>query len=353
MGGPDELTDRERHVLQALVDAHIATAEPVGSRALASIRDLGVSSATIRSVMGLLGERGLIHQPHTSAGRIPTDRGYRYYVDTLLRLQLPSEEERKEIMSRIDGAGAIDLAIVEASRVLSKLTHQACVVVAPAPNGVRLKQVEFVRLRDDAILVILVSVEGLVQNRLVEWRGAPDKAPPAAELDRMGNYLTTMMAGCTFEEGRDRLAREVESARDDLSLLEASALEVGRVALDIRPRSAASGPSVHVEGKAHLLEASDPAGLDKMREIFHVLEERTRVKELFDRASSAAGIRIFIGGENQSREFSDLTVVTAPYGQKDGVLGTLGVIGPTRLDYARVVPLVDLTAQLVSRILSA
>ncbi len=225
---PPDLSERERRILQALVDEHIATAEPVGSKALSEISDLGVSSATVRNVLGALSDHGLIEQPHTSAGRIPTDRGLRYYVDSLLTLQRPTEREQGEIHSRIAEAGAVDEALREASRVLSHLSKQTSLVVTMRPEGSRIRHVELLRLRDDAVLLIVVTAEGKVQNRLLEWRrqSTPmDVAPSQAELTALGNRLSELLVGRTFEEGQAAVLAEIAAAQSELSALEMVAVE--------------------------------------------------------------------------------------------------------------------------------
>lgn len=342
---PQELTERERAVLQAIVDEHIHTAEPVGSKSLSARVDLGVSPATIRAVMAALAERGLIAQPHTSAGRVPTDRGFRYYVDEIMRVQAPAAAEQTEIRDRIDRAGAVDRAMAEASRALAKLSRQASIVVAPRSNAVRLKLFELVRLRDDAVLAILVTAEGLVQNRLLELHGLR-VAPPPNELERMGRFLSEMLAGLTLEEGRQRLRDEVAALLAKKATLEQQAVAIGQHAL--RDEGAGEPGDVHVEGASNLVGA---AQVERVKDVLALLEEKQRVSEIFDAAVEAPGIRVFIGEENRLRELTALSVVTATYGSGDEVLGTLGVIGPTRLDYARVVPLVDYTAGAISRLL--
>jgi heat-inducible transcriptional repressor len=333
------------------VDAHIATAEPVGSKAIARLSDLGVSPATIRSVLGSLHERGLIDQPHTSAGRIPTDRGFRYYVDCLLRLQAPTSLEHNEIAARIEDAGAVDLAMREASRVLSRLTQQTCVVLAPRTDTARLKQIDFVRLRDDAVLVILVTSEGLVQNRLVDWpKDRVDLAPNSGDLDRMGRWLTSILEGRTLHEGRAALKVALAEADEEFRALQENAVALGQVALD-GSRAQADVHAIHVEGKAHLL-GRDDASVTRTRELLALLDEKERVQLLFDEAERAPGIRVFIGEENPTRALLDHAIIRAPYNNGLSVVGALGVIGPRHIDYSRVVPLVDLTAQVVSRLLS-
>lgn len=344
--GEEALSERERQVLQALVDAHIATAEPVGSKALAQRTDIGVSPATIRNVLAALHDKGLIDQPHTSAGRVPTDRGLRYYVDSLVRLQQPTAQEKGEIASRIGEAGALDIALREASRVLTRLSRHTTVVVAPRPENARLKHVELVRLREDAVLLILVTSEGKVQNRLLEWRSdLTHSAPDARWLEKVGRRLTELVEGRTIDEAREVLGRTITAAETELEDLERQLLQLSAAGL----ARADGEPTVLVEGTAHLLETT--RNLERTRELLALLEEDNRVKAILEHAAQAPGIRIFIGEENPASALFERGVVTAGLGA-GGTLGVLGVIGPRHLDYARVVPLVDLTAQVVRRTLS-
>ncbi|MCC7070245.1 MAG: heat-inducible transcription repressor HrcA [Deltaproteobacteria bacterium] len=336
------LSERERAVLQALIDAHIATTEPVASKAIAEIAELGVSPQTVRNVLAALHERGLIDQPHTSAGRVPTDRGLRYYVDSLLRWQAPSGAEQAEIEARIVDGG-VDGALREASRVLTRLARYTTIVVQARPTAERIRHVELLRLRDDAVLLIAVTEEGRVQNRLLQWRGAAaEQAPDERTLERTSQRLDALLAGHTFAEARTALLAEASSHRAELDRLERKLL-----ALSAEGLRASEPPQVLVDGTGHLLE--DATDLEHTRELLHLLEEAERASELLERADAAPGIRIFIGDENPAA-LSERGVVVAPIGS-GGALGTLGVIGPRHLDYARVVPLVDLTAQVVAKVL--
>jgi heat-inducible transcriptional repressor len=337
----EALSERERLVLQGLVEEHIATSEPVGSKSIAALADIGLSPATIRNVLAALHDRGLIDQPHTSAGRIPTDRGLRYYVDCLLKLQVPTDQERSEIAARIEEAGPMDHALREATRVLRRLARHTTVIVATRSGAGRLKHLDLLRLRDDAVLLILVTVEGKVQNRLLEWRGEP--APEPVALEKAARRISELVAGRTFEEARAALGAEMERARTELADIERRLLELSAQGL-----SASQEAEVHVEGTAHLLERAP--SIERTQELLALLEEDSRVYALLEHAARAPGIRVFIGDENPARALAERGVVTAPLGL-EGSLGVLGVIGPRQLDYNRVVPLVDLTAEVVRRTL--
>lgn len=346
------LSEREQRVLEAVIDEHLDSSEPVGSKALAD--KMSLSSASIRTVMGLLGERGLIDKPHASAGRLPTALGLRFYVDTMLKLTAPPDGAQREIASRVQDAPNLDKAMEEAGRVLSRLSQKACLVRTPKPRGVRLRQVDLVRLRDDALLVILVTVDGSVQNRLIDIgqaraRGLVTTLPDEGELSRMSRFLSELIAGRTLGEVQTLLGREIAAAREEVGRLEESAMRLGRAALGDDESSSAG--VVMVEGSRHLLQASEGKDVRRLSELLGVLEERTRLLELLDRADEAPGVRIFIGEENPLKELADMSVVTSTYGHGDEVVGTLGVIGPVRMDYRRVVPLVEFTARMVSELL--
>jgi heat-inducible transcriptional repressor len=341
----DDLSDRERQVLQALVDAHIASGEPIASRAIADVTSLQVSPQTIRNVLATLGDRGLITQPHTSAGRVPTDLGLRYYVDSLVRFTPLAPQVQGEIETRLEDAGGVDHALREASRLLSRLARQASVVVAPSVAADRVQHIEFIRLRDDAILLIAVSAEGRVQNRLMEWRDGA--APSASELHAAGRRMTAMLVGRTLEEGREVIAAAVADTQGALSRVEQQLLALSGAHVGaLLPE-----PTVHVDGTSHLLgTAPDDDARKQQKELLELLDEQTRVRGLLDAAAAAPGVRIFIGQENPQAALAGAGVITATVGVGRAV-GVIGVIGPRHLDYRRVVPLVDVTASVVSRLL--
>ncbi|MFZ9885887.1 MAG: heat-inducible transcriptional repressor HrcA [Myxococcota bacterium] len=346
------LTAREQRVLEAVIHEHLDRSEPVGSGALA--QRLALSSASIRAVMGLLGERGLIDKPHASAGRVPTSLGLRFYVDSLLKLNAPPADLCREIAQRVQEAPTVDKAVEEAGRVLARLSQKACLVRAPRPEGVRLRHLELVRVRDDALLVILVTQDGSVQNRLVEMTerrlGGPERPlPDDGELLRMGRYLSGLVAGKSLAEVRSLLEREVRAAHAERVQLERDAIALGRAVLAHEDRAASE--AVLVEGQRHLLADAAAKDVGRLQEVLALLEEREKLLALLDHADKAPGVRIFIGDENPLRELAELSVVTSSYGAGGEVFGALGVIGPVHMDYRRVVPLVEFTAQMISDVL--
>ena len=341
----EHLSERERQVLNALVDAHISTGEPIGSKVLADVGELQVSAQTIRNVLGALHDRGLIAQPHTSAGRVPTDLGFRYYVDSLVRFTPPAAQVQGEIAARLEDAGGVDNALREAARLLSRLVRQTCVVLAPPVGQDRVRHLELLRLRDDAVLFIVVSIDGRVQNRLFEWRDGP--APSAVELHSAARRLTEMLVDKPLEEGRRLLDDAVNNTRDALSRLDERLLALGRDGVT----ALLPDPAVHVDGTGHLVAASDDQQVrHQQKELLLLLDEQQRVRALFDGAARSPGVRIFIGAENPAAALSQAGVVTATVGTGAAV-GLLGVIGPRHLDYRRVVPLVDATAAIITRLL--
>ena len=302
--------------------------------------------------MGSLQDRGLIRKPHSSAGRIHTDRGFRYYVDSLLRMRAPTTAEQDEIASRISDAAGLDAALAEAGRVLSGLSRHACILRGPRPSSVRVKQIEFVRLRENALLLILVTTEGMVQNRLVELTDDEVKQFHAMEdplaLARLSRALTDEVEGQTLDAVRDRLRTQIDAGQRELDQLQ-------KTAARLSARAFAGGGDddegyLKAFGEARLLDDVDATTIDRMRELFGMLQEKSKLADVLELSKDAPGVSVFIGGENAARELSDLTLVTAPIANQGEIFGSVGVIGPTRLDYARVVPLVEFTAGAIARL---
>ncbi len=332
-----QLDERARRVLAAIVRDYIHSGEPIGSHAIARLPEVDVSSATVRGVMADLEEAGLLEKPHTSAGRIPTPHGFRYYVDTLLRVRPPLPEERQQIEKRAHEATQLEGLMTAASRVLHSLTHHAGVVVAPRPQAERLQRIEFLQLREGRVLAVLAARSGAVRNRLVSLQ----KPLSPGQLEEAANYLNSLIADRTLAEAQERLRAELEGDRRQLGELQARALALGAEAVQVE------SPSVHIEGQASLLDDKALAqNLIAIRDLFRALEEKERLLALLDRTLAARELQIFIGAESGFAQ-PDLAVVAAPYRMQGEVVGALGVIGPTRMDYSRVVPLVELTARTV------
>src|SRR5438477_6952148 len=338
------LDERARRVLAAIVRDYIQGGEPVGSHAIARRAEVDVSSATVRAVMADLEELGYLEKPHTSAGRIPTSRGYRYYVDALLRVKPPLPEEREQIERQAhEAAPQLEGLMAAASRVLHSLTRHAGVVAAPRPQSERLQRIEFLPLREGRVLAVLVAQSGAVHNRLI----ALQQPLSAGQLEHAANYLNSLIANRTLAEARARLRTELERDRRELGELQARALALGAEAVQVE------APTVHIEGQSSFLDDKALAqDLMKIRALFRALDEKELLLAVLDRTLAAEELRIFIGAESGIVE-PDLAIVAAPYRLKGEVVGALGVIGPTRMDYSRVVPLVELTARTVGLTLDA
>jgi len=336
------LDARAKTLLKTLVERYIAEGEPVGSRTLSRASGLELSPATIRNVMADLEELGLIVSPHTSAGRIPTARGYRLFVDTMLTAQPPRErdmaQQQFEPQLQPDQPQRV---IANAANLLSSLSKFVGVVTAPRKASV-FHHIEFMRLSERRVLVIMVSPDGDVQNRVIFT--AQDYTQ--AQLVEASNYLTQNYAGLTIEDVRERLKTEVEALRGEIAALMQAAVQVGSEAHDSQER-------VVIAGERNLLTVRDfSSDMGSLRKLFDIFEQKTQLVRLLEVSSKAEGVRIFIGGESLVVPFEELSVVSAPYEVNGQVVGTLGVIGPTRMAYDRMIQIVDITSRLVTNALS-
>ncbi|HVE85067.1 MAG TPA: heat-inducible transcriptional repressor HrcA [Myxococcales bacterium] len=338
----EQLGEREQEVLRAVVREYISTGGPVGSSQLA--RDFEVSSATLRNVLVDLEELGFLEKPHTSAGRVPTDRGYRFFVDTLMKLRDPEPKDRELIEHGILGAprhGAAEETAQDASKVLHFLSHHAAVVVTPRPALSVFRQIEFVRLRENRILAVLVSESGQVQNKVF----TADFPVSLEDLVRCSNYLNDLLRRVPLEDARQRIQTELEQEKALYDTLSAKALRLGIAAIDLPDVE-----KVVIEGTGSFLDAPE-FSLQRMRALFKALEEKHKLLMLLDRVQRAKELQIFIGTESEFSSAGEVSVIASPYGASGQVLGAVGVIGPTRMDYQRVIPLVNFTAQVLSRVL--
>jgi len=334
------LDDRARLLLKALIERYIAEGEPVGSRSLAKISGLDLSPATIRNVMADLEDMGFIASPHTSAGRVPTPRGYRLFVDTLLTVR-PIEQQQAQIIQGSLQVAEPQRALQTAAQMLSHLSQFAGVVLTPRRSST-FRQVEFLRLSERRVLLIIVTPEGDVQNRILLTQH--DYTP--AQLLEAANILNQHFAGQSFEEARRRLGTELSELRDEMTRLMEAAVEAGS-------RAAEESDPLVLSGERNLLGVSDLAGnMDRLRALFDLFEHKTRLMQLLDVTGRAHGVQIYIGGESAMVPMDELSLVVAPYEVDGQVVGTLGVIGPTRMAYERVIPIVDITAKLLSSALS-
>ena len=332
------MDDRARALLKALIERYIDDGQPVGSRTLSKLFDL--SPATIRNVMADLEEHGLIHSPHTSAGRIPTPRGYRLFVDTMLTakpFELVSTVDVRDLQSASDPSRAVNAA----ASMLSSLTQFAGVVLSPRRAQV-FRQIEFIRLSEKRILLIIVTPDGDVQNRiLLTPRDYTNTA-----LIETANFFNHNFAGKSFAEVRQTLSHDLARLQEDMSRLMQAAVEAGAQAAD-------EGETVVISGERKLLVVNELAGdMDRLRKTFSLFEKKTDLMQLLEVSSRAQGVQIYIGGDSELVPTEDLSVITAPYSIDGHIIGTLGVIGPTRMAYERVIPIVDITARLLSSALS-
>jgi heat-inducible transcriptional repressor len=332
---------RAKKILHAVVSEYLATGEAVGSQTVTRRYGLDVSAATVRNVMGDLEDVGLLKHTHTSGGRIPTERGLRYYVDTLLRVRSLSVGEKDDIRERIGGSPDVTEVMQRTSRLLRELSHLTVVVQAPRPESDAVQQLQFVRLREAQLLAVLETSSGQVQNKLVPI----DFPISPGELEHINNYLQELANGLTLEQLRVRLLEEIASGRAAHDELVARALRLARAAVPVEPTA-----EVLVDGQSNLL--SGQADLERAKSLLRTLEEKDLLVRLLDRTASAPGICVFIGAEANLADLTDVSVVAAPYGAEGRPLGTIGVIGPARMNYSRVIPLVDFTAEMIGEALT-
>lgn len=336
------LDKRAQTLLKTLIEHYIAEGQPVGSRTLSRQSGLELSPATIRNVMSDLEEMGFITSPHTSAGRVPTARGYRLFVDTLLTVKPLAQNELSEIKEAMQPDQPLRV-IDHASQLLSELTRFAGVVVTPRRPQPRIRQIEFVSLSEKRILLIIVTADGEVQNRILFTQ----RGYSPSELVEAANYLNQNCLGLDFEQIRRRLKDELQQLSSDMSELMAAALEVSSLAANN------AGPQYVVRGERNLLEVDDlSSNMARLRELFALFEQRTSLAQLLELSNHADGVQVFIGGESGIATLDECSVVTAPYEVEGQLVGTIGVVGPTRMAYERVIPIVDITAKLLSSALS-
>jgi len=342
------LNERSREIFRSIVESYLATGEPVGSRNLSRILPIPLSPASVRNVMSDLEQLGLIFAPHTSAGRLPTELGLRFFVDALMEVGDLTESDRKSIEAQVAGSGqakSLESILTEASQMLSGLTRSAGIVLT-AKSNMRLKHIEFVRLEPERALAVLVAEDGQVENRVLN---VPTGLPTSA-LVEAGNFLNARIRGKTLAELRNEIENSLKEGQAALDQLTQKIISAGLA-------SWSGGDSedrqLIVRGHAHLLEDLHAVeDLERVRSLFDALETKRGVIDLLGRAERAEGVRIFIGSENKLFSLSGSSTIIAPYRDTKGsIVGVIGVIGPTRLNYARVIPMVDYTARVVSKLL--
>jgi heat-inducible transcriptional repressor len=346
--GLAQLNERSREIFRLIVESYLATGEPVGSRNLSRILPMTLSPASVRNVMSDLEQLGLVYAPHTSAGRLPTEMGLRFFVDALMQIGDLTEADRKTIEAQVAGSGqakSLEAVLTEASGLLSGLSRAAGVVLTAKSNP-RLKHIEFVRLEPERAMVVLVGEDGQVENRVVN---VPLGLPTSA-LTEAGNFLNARIRGHTLHEVKAEIERTLKESEAHLDQLTQKIVAAGLASWSGGEHDERK---LIVRGQAHLLEDLKAlADLERVRLLFDDLETRREVIGLLGRAEQAEGVRIFIGSENKLFSLSGSSTIVAPYHDAAGhIVGVLGVIGPTRLNYARIVPMVDYTARVVSKLL--
>ena len=347
--GLAQLNERSREIFRQVVESYLATGEPVGSRNLSRILPMTLSPASVRNVMSDLEQLGLVYAPHTSAGRLPTEIGLRFFVDALMQIGDLAEHDRKTIEAQVAGLGeakSVEAVLTEASGLLSGLSRAAGVVLTAKSNQ-RLKHVEFVRLEPERALVVLVAEDGQIENRVLN---IPVGLPTSALIEA-ANFLNARIRGRTLAEARTEVEQRLKEGQAELDELTQRIVAAGLASWSGGERDERK---LIVRGQAHLLEDLKAlADLERVRLLFDDLETRREVVDLLGRAEQAEGVRIFIGSENKLFSLSGSSTIVAPYHDASGhIVGVLGVIGPTRLNYARIIPMVDYTAKIVSKLLA-
>ncbi|GAB4171290.1 MAG: heat-inducible transcriptional repressor HrcA [Geothermobacteraceae bacterium] len=338
-----ELSERNRTILEAIIEEHIATAEPVGSRTVARRHPMGLSPATIRNVMADLEDLGYLRSPHTSAGRVPTEKGYRFYVDTLLQVRQLTPKEQKQLSSSYQLRGhKVEEVLRDVSRSLSSISRYTGLVMAPRMETTVFRHIEFLPLSQGRILVILVTHSGLVQNKIIET-GEP---LTPRELEQISNYLNRTLTGLPIHEVKEKIFAEMEREKARYDQLLAKTLKLSRQAL----QGNLDG-EVFIEGTSNILDQPEFANVETMRELFRAFEQKGRLIDLLTRSQQAEGVQIFIGSETGLEGIDGCSLITSHYSNRRGTIGALGVIGPSRMNYSAVIPIVDYTARLLSQVL--
>jgi heat-inducible transcriptional repressor len=339
----NNLDERAQILLKTLVEHYVSDGHPMGSNALLQYSGLSLSSATIRNIMSDLEANGFVSSPHTSAGRIPTQRGYRFFVDSLLSVQPLGSQQIQQLESSLKLSDHKAL-ISTAADMLSNLTQFAGMILVPKRKAMVFKHLEFIQLSQKRILVVIVATDGSVQNRII----LSDQPYTASELTQASNYFNAHYAGQTIEEARQTIHRDLKKMQADISKLMAAALNTSE-----QEKNSKSKDDVIIAGERNLLNIDElTSNVATLRKLFDAFEQRTSLMQLLDISQKAEGVQIFIGGESGYSSLDECSMVTSAYEVDGQVVGTLGVIGPTRMAYERVIPIVDITAKLLSNALS-
>ena len=346
-GADESLSERAQLLLKALIENYIRDGQPVGSRTLSRDSGLSLSSATIRNVMADLEDLGFVVSPHTSAGRIPTDKGYRLFVDSLLKLKPLQNEEIEDIERRLKHDASNGRTLVQTvSQMLSSVSHMAGLVTLPNPNYVALSQIEFIGLSENRALAIMVMNNREVENRVVQL----DRHYSAEELRRAANYLNEAFSGRSLPEVRSLLLKQLQETRQSMDQLMQDAIQVAQKVFETKSEGQVE---YVIAGETNLMGFAELSNVDRLRRLFEAFNEKHDILRLLDNCLRAEGIQIFIGQESGYHILDDISLVTAPYTLNNQVVGVLGIIGPTRMAYERVIPIVDVTAKLLGSALNA
>lgn len=335
----EAISERAQHFLKVLIERYIRDGEPVGSRTLARESGLDLSPATIRNVMSDLEEMGLVVSPHTSAGRVPTVSGYRMFVDTLVTLKPPASDELSRLEEELSSESNCNRIVASASQLLSGLTHMAGVVMIPRRERIMFRQIEFLPLSGNRVLTILVTSEGDVHNRIINTR----KPFSQSQLQQAANLLNRNYTGSGLADMRSKLVADMEKTRDNMNQIMVRALEMAEQVIDHDGESS----DYVMSGQTNLMDFNELAQMDLLRSLFNSFSQKHELLHLLDESMRADGIQIFIGEESGYQPLDHCSLITAPYEMDNKVAGVLGVIGPTRMAYDRVIPIVDVTARLL------
>ncbi len=345
----EPLNERAQQLLRVLIENYIREGQPVGSRVLSRESGLSLSSATVRNVMADLEELGFVTSPHTSSGRVPTDKGYRFFVDTLLHVQPLENSAVTELRRQLDaGHDSSKSLIAAASQLLSSVTHLAGVVTLPRTQQAAITQIEFVGLSENRVLAVLVLNNREVQNRILQL----DRYFSPDQLKRAANYLNEQVRGRTLNQVRQEILRQMKETHEHMNQIMMDAISVAQQVFEVDPEAEDRIEYV-IAGETNLMGVAELSSVERLRRLFEAFNEKRDFLHLLDQSLRAEGIQIFIGHESGYQVLDDCSVVTAPYGAGDAVMGVLGVIGPTRMAYERVIPIVDMTAKLLGAALNS
>ena len=337
---PEQLNERAALLLKKLVYSYIADGQPVGSKKLSDDADLNISSATVRNVMSGLEKKGLIASPHTSAGRIPTEQGYRLFVDTMLEIEPLSKSLLSRLKQELDRDQNTDSLISHASQIVSELTHMAGIITVPKASHAKLRHIEFLPLSDQRILAIMVINEREVQNRVLHMQ----RSYTTMELHEASNFLNQNFSGKDIFAVREKLLQGMQETRKDIDAIMQTAIEVADATFS---ESLQVREEYLVQGETNLVRFGESSDTDSLTQLLEVFDHKREILGLLDRCIQADGVKVFIGNEAGFKGLGDCSVVTAPYAVQGEALGVLGVIGPSRINYNRVIPVVDVTAKLL------